>query len=121
MGRKNKRENPRFDSHNLLSYAVHDESDNLVRQGMGRTLNVSESGILLETHFATVPSHYLSLTIAIEEDLVDIRGRIVHSSTGEDGKFQAGIQFLDIDDHALEILKKFIRLFIEESQKHRQS
>lgn len=119
MSGQEKRKHRRVDSLNL-SYFCEDEKGVVVNEGMGRTLNVSESGILLETHFATVPSHYLSLTIAIGDDLVDIRGRIVHSSTGEDGKFQAGIQFLDIDDHALEILKKFIQLFIEETQKHLQ-
>ncbi len=116
MSGQEKRKHCRVDSLNL-SYVCEDEKGVVINEGMGRTLNVSESGILLETHFATVPSHYLSLTIAIEEDLVDIRGRIVHSNTGEDGKFQTGVQFLDIDDNALEMLKKFIRIFISESQK----
>lgn len=110
MTEQEKRKHDRVESLNL-SYICEDEKGIIVNEGMGRTLNVSESGILLETHFATVPGHYLNLTVAIEDDLVDIRGRIVHSSTGEADKYQAGIQFLDIDDHALEILKKFIRIF----------
>ena len=45
-----KRIKPRADSHNILSYVCLDEENEIVEQGMGRTLNVSEGGILLETH-----------------------------------------------------------------------
>lgn len=105
-----KRRHPRIDSLNL-SYVCIDENNIVVHEGMGRTLNVSESGILLEIHFCAETTHYLSLTIAFEDDLVDIRGKIVHSRTGKGGKFEAGIQFVEMDDLSLRILKKYIKLF----------
>ena len=50
MTSENKRKHERIQSLNL-SYICLDEDNNIVKQGMGRTLNISESGILLETHF----------------------------------------------------------------------
>ena len=55
-----------------LSYLCVNANNEVVRQGMGRTLNVSESGILLETLFPLAKQQLLSLAIGIEADLVDI-------------------------------------------------
>jgi hypothetical protein len=108
-----KRRHPRVDSVNL-SYVCVDESGEVVNQGMGRTLNVSESGILLETHFGISPDQALSLTIAFEEELMDIRGRVAHSKQGGAGRtFETGIEFLDMESPTIEKLRKFIKLFEE--------
>ena len=46
MNPVDKRRHTRYESLNL-SYVCLDENDNIIKQGMGRTLNISESGILL--------------------------------------------------------------------------
>lgn len=103
-----KRKHARINSLNL-SYICLDEKNKKVKQGMGRTLNVSESGILLETHFPIDSKHIVLLTIGLEEDIVDIKGKAVHSKTNAQGLHEVGIQFLDIGKKANKILKKFIR------------
>ena len=45
------RKHPRFDSGNLLSYVCLDNQNKIVQQGMGKTIDVSEGGILLELKF----------------------------------------------------------------------
>jgi len=84
-----------------------------VNQGMGRTLNVSESGILLETHFNIGLEQILSLTIALEEELVDIDGRVVHRRKRKDGRSETGVEFFKTDEAEFQILKRFIQLFRE--------
>jgi len=103
-----KRKHTRIDSLNL-SYICLDEKNKKVKQGMGRTLNVSESGILLETNFPIDSKHIVLLTIGLEEDIVDIKGRAVHSKTNAQGMHEVGIEFMDTDNKANKILKKFIR------------
>ena len=49
MDQEDKRKNQRIDSHNLLTYSCLDKNGAVITQGMGRTLDVSEGGILLET------------------------------------------------------------------------
>ena len=110
MANKEKRKHARIDSLNL-SYFCLDENNQIIKQGMGRTLNVSESGILLETHFPIDEKHTITLTLGLEEDLVEIAGRPVHSRTNADGKYEVGIEFLKTNAKALDVLKKFIQAF----------
>ena len=72
MTTENKRKHPRIPSLNL-SYICLDENNNIVKQGMGRTLNISESGILLETHFPIESEYLVLMTIALKEDLLEIK------------------------------------------------
>jgi hypothetical protein len=107
MTSENKRKHARIESLNL-SYICLDEDKNIVKQGMGRTLNISESGILLETHFPIESKHTLQLTISLEENLLDIQGKPVHIRSIDGGKYQVGIQFQELDKKSTGILKKFI-------------
>jgi len=116
MTTQEKRKHARVTSLNL-SYVCLDEKDKIVKQGMGRTLNVSESGILLETHFPIDKSHVVTLTLGLEEQLVDIKGRPVHTRTNDEGKYEVGIQFFKTDKKARRSLKKFIDAFGEQSAK----
>ena len=102
-----KRKHARINSLNL-SYICLDEENKKIKQGMGRTLNVSESGILLETNFPIDSKHIVLLTIGLEEDIVDIRGKAVHSKTNAQGLYEVGIQFMDTDNKVNKTLKKFI-------------
>ncbi len=106
-----KRKNLRIDSHNLLSYVCLDENNLELTQGMGRTLNVSEGGILMETHIYMDPRHMMSLTIAMEDDIMDIKGKITYCKKREDGKFETGIRFIETDEAKVKFLKQFIIIF----------
>ena len=107
MTSENKRKHERIQSLNL-SYICLDEDQNIIKQGMGRTLNISESGILLETHFPIESNHTIQLTVSLEENLVDIKGRPVHVQSMEGGKYQIGIQFFDLDENAIKMLRQYI-------------
>jgi hypothetical protein len=110
MVTKEKRKHPRISSLNL-SYVCLDENNEIIKQGMGRSLNVSESGILLETHFPIDDQLIVTLTLGLEEDLVDIKGRPVHTRINDDGKYEVGIEFLKSDVKTHKALKKFIDTF----------
>jgi hypothetical protein len=78
---------------------------------MGRTLNVSEDGILLETHVSIDPEYTIELAIGLEDELINIKGSIIYTKPGKDEKYQAGIEFLETDTATTEILKKYIKVF----------
>jgi len=111
MSQDNKRRGPRVKSPNLVVYLCIDEEKNKIIQGMGRTLNVSEGGILLETHVPIDPRHTLLLTIAMEEDLMHFKGRIAHSREREDGKFESGVEFLEMDKQKRRFLSQYMIIF----------
>lgn len=107
---ENKRGAIRINSLNL-SYIGIDENNEIVKQAIGRTLNVSESGILLETHFPIDTGQIVSITLALEDDLINMRGEVVYSRTGNEEKFETGIKFFEMIDESHQILKKYIQDF----------
>ncbi len=83
---------------------------------MGRTLNVSQSGILLETVFPIEEHQRLSISIGLDDDLVDIEGKVIHSGKGQEERFETGIEFLDMNEMTLVVLRRFVISF-SKSQK----
>ena len=106
-----KRIDQRVQSANLLSYTCLDENDHEMMQGMGRTLNVSEGGILLETHVTIRPEYIVSLTMAIEDEIMDFKGKIAHTKKRADGKFESGIEFIEMDEGKQKFFKQYIVMF----------
>jgi hypothetical protein len=112
-----KRKHERYDSLNLLSYVCVDSDGKEWSQGMGRTLNISASGMKLETHEPVDTRYMLLLSIGIEDDLVDIRGKVVYCNRGAEGKFESGIEFKQVKPDALSVLNKYIEEFHKQFKK----
>ncbi len=112
MGLDERRKFYRVDSINLLNYVYRTNGGEEELQGMGRTLNISESGILLETHVPIEEGFVLSLMIGLEDDLVVvIKGTVVFMLPNAKGRFESGIKFLEMDDKSFKTLKAYIAAF----------
>lgn len=111
MTKEEKRKYSRIDSINLLNYVYFDENEKEANQGMGRTLNVSEAGILLETHNPLQISHIISLTIGFKEDVVDIKGRVIYTQQNAKAMYESGIEFFDMDESSRIVLRQYITAF----------
>ncbi len=108
-----KRHHPRFDSRHLLHFIMPGDGDFPDTQGMGRTLNVSHTGILIETYTSIEEGRSILLTIGIEEDLVVVKGRVVHTKPIRSGAYTAGIEFSDLSEASRQVLDRYIRMFEE--------
>ncbi len=97
MNIKDNRRYPRFDSINL-SYICLDKSENIVQQAMARTINISEGGFLIETHFKMEKDYKLIATIGLRDETADIKGKVVYVQPTSDGKYVAGIEITENDD-----------------------
>ncbi len=111
-----KRKHTRIDSLNLLAYVCLDECGEEMEHRMGRTLNVSEAGILIETHLPIDSSYVMSLKLGLREMTVDIPGKIAHSIERKTGKFETGVEFYDVDECAMVTLKEYIKEFEEQRE-----
>ncbi len=111
MTKEEKRKHSRIDSMHLLNYVYSDDNVEGSTQGMGRTLNVSEAGILLETHAPIDVGNVVSLTIGIEEDVMEIKGRVVYTKKNDSDMFESGIEFFDVVEDSLKILGQYIAAF----------
>ena len=110
MTSKEQRKAVRINSLNL-SYIGIDENNVTVKQAMGRTLNVSANGILMETHFPIDSKQMLSLSLALEDDLINLKGEVVYSRPGENDRYETGIKFIEMDEASQLTLKKYIQAF----------
>lgn len=105
-----KRKTDRIATLNLF-YILLNEEETPVHQGMGRTLNLSETGILLETHFPIEPTYTVMISIGLAEDLVDVKGKVVHFRQVEKDQHVTGIQFVSVTEEAAQVIKKFVQAF----------
>lgn len=114
-----KRKHSRTDSLRLLNYVSYDDNQVETSQGMGRTLNVSETGIMLETHVPIPVKTIASIKIGFEENVVDVLGRVIYSNCNERGRYESGIDFFEVDAKGLEIIRQYTVAFNALSDKDR--
>lgn len=111
MEKKDKRRQKRYESTNLLSYVCIDSEGRQWKQGMGRTLNINETGIKLETHEPIETRYIVLLALGIGDEVMDVKGEVIYCNRGESGRFESGIEFRAMDEDAFAILKKFVQEF----------
>ena len=106
----NKRKNPRVKTSNGVSYVCIDENGNEIEQGMGKTIDISIGGILLETSVPIESKYILIATIDLKGNLIEIRGKVVYSRKIEFREFLNGIQFLETPERQIKIIAEFIKV-----------
>lgn len=109
-----KRRTPRITFKGLVHCEQVDVSRLSHNETMGRTLDISEGGILLEAlqHFPLLSQ--IDFGIAVGDEIIDAKGKVIHLSQKEDGKIHMGIQFVEIRDEDKEKLREYCRKKKEE-------
>jgi len=51
------------------------------------------------------------LAIGLEDELLNIKGRVAFSIASGEDRFEAGIEFIETDEAALDVLNKYIKAF----------
>jgi hypothetical protein len=100
----------RKNSLHLLDYLIIDKDGLQTTYSMGRTLDVSENGLKLETTQKISKGDTLLITVGLEDDLVDLRGEVVHAEI-LDERYITGIEFQDISAEGKRIFKKYTEAF----------
>ena len=111
MGESERRRYIRPESLNLLNYIIIDEQGREGEYSMGRTLNISIGGILMETHIPLPAGQQVKITIGLKDVLVDVTGRIIHSTGDNDKMYRNGIEFIEIPDENRHIIDTYIEAF----------
>jgi hypothetical protein len=111
MSNSERRRYIRPESLNLLDYIVVDEHGVQGDYSMGRTLNISVGGILMETHIQLKPGQQVMITLGLQDDLVDVMGRIIHSTGQNDGMYHNGIEFFHASVEDRRIINRYVEAF----------
>jgi hypothetical protein len=107
---KERRQQQRFETRNLVYYVVKNDGSE-VSQDMGRTLDASEKGLLIETRIPLVTGLQLKMDIALADSIIELTGEVVHSHADGSGMHFSGIEFGSMDDETRTRLKEYLRDF----------
>ena len=106
-----KRKHPRADITNLVSYRCMDDSGNQAKQGRGKSVNISQGGILIETHDPFEWQDILLLSIDIEDESVSIKGKVIYCNAANFGKYRTGIQFLETNKKIVTFVEGLLKTY----------
>ena len=106
-----RRKFPRVDVFSSISYVCVDDKGNLIDQDIGVALNISQSGLLLETGHQ-LDTRFISLMfVDLENNLAETEGEIVYSRPFDSGIYQNGIHFRGSHPENIEFAQKLIRAY----------
>ncbi len=99
----------RLETLNLVSLSHKDQDGHVDLEIVGRTLDLSEGGILLECSQA-VPSENkeVEVILGIREHVIKVKGEIVHMRDLEDDNIGLGIAFRDLSADNARIINSFM-------------
>ena len=111
MDTEDRRKHVRVETGNLISYESIDKDDKIVSNCMGKALNVSRSGILLETSHL-IEAEYVSLrTFDLDNNLIKLKGQLIYCRKTDSGWYQAGIRFVGSEQQTAKFAVKLIKLY----------
>jgi hypothetical protein len=93
---------------NFLDYEVLSEAGEVLGRGLARTLNVSETGLRLETSQFFDPGQRLRITLSLKNNLIQINGRVINSQPENNDLCSSGIMFLAFDNNDHDIYMKHL-------------
>jgi Tfp pilus assembly protein PilZ len=88
-----------------------DGSSNLAKEGRGKSINISQGGIHIETHDPLEWQDVLMLSIDIKDESVSIKGKVVYCNTANFGRFRSGIQFLETNENIISFVEGLLKTY----------
>jgi hypothetical protein len=106
-----RRRYPRVATSSLVSYFLTNNKGAKIGQGVGKTINISPNGILIETSRAIDSKYVLILAKDLDDKMMEIKGQVVYSRKITPEVYECGINFQG--DHAenVKFRRDLIRVF----------
>jgi len=101
----------RIGTSNIISYVCLDREGNAIGGGMGTSVNMNTEGLLLQTYLPVEASFVLITYIDSEDQLRQIKGKVVHFKLIEPVSFLVGIRFVDTYESQYRILTSFTKSY----------
>ena len=111
MATRDQRKHPRVPTSNLISFKLYDDNGMLIHQSMARALNISQSGILIESDHIITAERISLMSADANNVLVKIKGRVVYSRENGIGMYETGISFDGTEKENIEFAKKLVNVF----------
>ncbi len=117
MSHTEKRKHARFITLHLLNYTLLDDEGHQSECSMARTLDVSVTGIKIETARPLPHQTKLIISLGLEENLVDLEGKLIHCYENEN-RYVSGIQFQKVSPKEHTVLRQYVDEFKNRKKEH---
>ena len=108
---KDNRKHKRVKTENLISYVAGEMGAGWTSHCIGRTLNVSQSGILIET-LSPITSEFVAImTTDINNNLIEIKGSLIYCREISSNIYQAGICFIGTAEDITKFVVQLIKVY----------
>ena len=94
----------RIESDNLVAYRLVDKDDNTISQGMVTTVDISKTGIAIQSKEFMEADMQIELSLGIGEDVVKASGIVKNIKKISDDEYQVGIEFKFLTEEDLSII-----------------
>ena len=111
LNKLDRRKFPRVPTRNVVSYFSIDENGNALCHGMGKAMDISQSGIRLETSQEIESGYILLEFFDLEDNLVNIKGRVAYCMSSDQIIFYTGISFEGTHEENIAIAAKLLRIY----------
>jgi len=109
---KERRKHTRTNIHFPVYFICIDNDGNEIIQDIAVVLNISESGILMESSQNLPSANYIKIMGSTKKNgTIEVKGKVVYSITVGTGKFMIGISFQDTSDKILKFIKNLSMIF----------
>jgi hypothetical protein len=105
------RRHTRVETCNLISFLSTDADGRVLRQGMGKALDISRNGMLLESALP-VETEFVSLMSTDPDDqLIEITAQVAYSRRSRTGSYLIGMRFSAPDEDNIRFAAGLIKTF----------
>ena len=102
-----RRGDPRIRTLTLVQVSRFDEEGFRADLATGRTLVLSSGGLRLELHHPLPLRSVVGLTLALGNELIQVRGKVVYLEEIDNYRCAMGIEFTDLDEAGTGLLDQF--------------
>ena len=106
-----RRKCPRVNTTNLISHVTIDGTGRWIFQGMSNALDISRTGILLETAQPITPGCLSMMTVDMDNNLIEIKGELIYCSNSGPSTYHAGIKFISTDEQVIKFVTHMIKVY----------
>jgi hypothetical protein len=110
---------PRVKIYYPISYVCTDKNGRIAQQNMGVALNISQSGILIETADSVFSKYITLISVDLKENIIEIKGKVAYCKKNKSGKYRTGISFKGTHAQNIHFVKRLIRAYYYNRDEYR--
>jgi hypothetical protein len=119
MSTPERRKYPRVKVYYPISYVCTDRKGSMVQQNMGVVLNISQSGILIETADSIFCKYILLTSVDLDGNVIEIKGKFAYCKKNKSTKYRVGISFEGTHSQNIHFAKALIKSYHYKKNEYR--